>query len=46
MASSEQDAAIVVDKVREGMIQIPGGTFRMGSNRYYAEEAPVPPPYR
>jgi formylglycine-generating enzyme len=24
-----------------GMISIPGGTFRMGSDRHYAEEAPV-----
>jgi formylglycine-generating enzyme len=24
-----------------GMIQIPGGTFRMGSDKHYAEEAPV-----
>jgi len=26
---------------REGMIQIPGGTFRMGSDMHYPEEAPV-----
>src|SRR5476649_1146347 len=26
---------------REGMLRIPGGTFRMGSDRHYAEEAPV-----
>lgn len=27
--------------VREGMLYVPGGTFRMGSNRHYPEEAPV-----
>lgn len=26
---------------RDGMVWIPGGTFRMGSNRHYPEEAPV-----
>jgi len=26
--------------VKEGMILIPGGTFRMGSDKHYAEEAP------
>ena len=26
---------------RPGMIWIPGGTFRMGSDRHYAEERPV-----
>jgi sulfatase modifying factor 1 len=26
---------------RAGMIRIPGGTFRMGSDRHYAEEAPA-----
>ena len=41
MASSEQDAAFVADQLREGMIEIPGGTFRMGSDRHYPEEAPV-----
>src|SRR5262245_32859442 len=25
----------------EGMIRIPGGTFRMGSDKHYAEEAPI-----
>jgi formylglycine-generating enzyme len=26
---------------REGMVRIPGGTFRMGSDRHYPEEAPA-----
>ena len=26
---------------RSGMVFIPGGTFRMGSDRHYPEEAPV-----
>jgi formylglycine-generating enzyme len=26
---------------QSGMVQIPGGTFRMGSDRHYAEEAPA-----
>ncbi|HUI11892.1 MAG TPA: SUMF1/EgtB/PvdO family nonheme iron enzyme, partial [Xanthobacteraceae bacterium] len=37
------------DEVSEGLahghqsesVRIPGGTFRMGSDRHYAEEAPV-----
>jgi hypothetical protein len=28
-------------RVAAGMIWIPGGTFRMGSDRHYAEAAPV-----
>jgi formylglycine-generating enzyme required for sulfatase activity len=27
--------------IRDGMIWIPGGTFRMGADRHYPEEAPV-----
>ena len=27
--------------LRDGMIRIPGGTFRMGSDEHYAEEAPA-----
>ena len=34
-------AAKQVDAVREDMISIPGGTFRMGSDRHYPEEAPA-----
>jgi hypothetical protein len=36
--------ATIVDRsqgVRDGMVWIPGCTFRMGSNRHYPEEAPV-----
>src|ERR1700730_14107571 len=29
------------DTVFDGMLRIPGGTFRMGSDRHYPEEAPV-----
>ncbi len=25
----------------DGMLRIPGGTFRMGSDRHYSEEAPI-----
>ena len=25
----------------DGMLYVPGGTFRMGSDRHYPEEAPV-----
>ena len=25
----------------DGMVYVPGGTFRMGSDRHYSEEAPV-----
>jgi formylglycine-generating enzyme required for sulfatase activity len=28
-------------KLHDGMVRIPGGRFRMGSDRHYAEEAPV-----
>jgi len=28
------------DAVHNGMIWIPGGTFRMGSDKHYPEEAP------
>ena len=28
---------------REGMVWVPGGTFRMGSDHHYPEEAPAHP---
>jgi formylglycine-generating enzyme len=34
------DPSLRAVNVPAGMIWIPGGTFRMGSNRYYPEEAP------
>ena len=36
----EVDAAVLA-RVSDDMVWIPGGTFRMGSDRHYAEEAPV-----
>jgi formylglycine-generating enzyme len=38
MRSSAADHEAVID--RNGMIHLPGGTFRMGSDRHYPEEAP------
>ena len=35
----QQDAS--GDATRSDMVLIPGGTFRMGSDRHYPEEAPV-----
>ena len=32
---------VTADAVPAGMIAIPGGTFRMGSDQHYPEEAPV-----
>src|SRR5262245_33883383 len=34
-------AVTLVEPPKPGMIRIPGGTFRMGSDRHYPEEAPV-----
>jgi formylglycine-generating enzyme len=38
---SATPASIRPDPVTQGMVSIPGGTFRMGSHRHYPEEAPV-----
>jgi formylglycine-generating enzyme required for sulfatase activity len=35
------DQRTSIDAGRAAMIRIPGGTFRMGSDRHYAEEAPA-----
>ena len=40
MTSSEQGGNTLASGI-QGMIRIPGGTFRMGSDRHYPEEAPV-----
>ena len=41
MMSSNQGGATTAPRVDEGMIWIPGGTFRMGSGKHYPEEVPV-----
>jgi sulfatase modifying factor 1 len=43
MLEAKSDHRIANDQrlIRGGMIWIPGGTFRMGSDRHYPEEAPV-----
>ena len=39
--STKPGPAQTVERSSEGMVYIPGGTFRMGSDRHYPEEAPV-----
>ncbi len=39
-ASREQRAAVCREPSRE-QVRVPGGTFRMGSDKYYEEEGPV-----
>ncbi len=43
MLESKADAraADSAAELRQGMVWIPGGTFRMGSDNHYPEEAPV-----
>ena len=41
MSSGEQSSAIAEPDLREGMVRIPCGTFLMGSDSHYPEEAPV-----
>src|SRR5271170_5065018 len=40
-SESMQGASSARDELYPGMILIPGGTFRMGSDRHYPEEAPA-----
>src|SRR5271169_908455 len=38
----EGDEGLASERLRQAdMVRIPGGTFRMGSDKHYAEEAPV-----
>jgi formylglycine-generating enzyme required for sulfatase activity len=37
--SSAADHAIERSEGRDGMMRIPGGTFRIGSDKHYPEEA-------
>lgn len=41
MRISSQEINRILTAVSDGMIWIPGGTFRMGSDRHYLEEAPA-----
>jgi formylglycine-generating enzyme len=34
-------SATIEQSARDGMIRVAGGTFRMGSDEHYPEEAPV-----
>ena len=37
----QRELDLTTGLVHDGMIWIPGGTFRMGSDQHYPEEAPV-----
>ena len=39
--SSSDYGQLFEHPARERMLYVPGGTFRMGSDRHYTEEAPV-----
>lgn len=44
-ASQAESDRVVSSEIppQPGMLQVPGGTFRMGSDRHYSEEGPVHP---
>jgi formylglycine-generating enzyme len=41
VAPMRMQGSALKDTLDAGMERIPGGTFRMGSDRHYADEAPV-----
>jgi formylglycine-generating enzyme required for sulfatase activity len=41
VTAAPRDESALRSPSDRGMIRLPGGTFRMGSNRHYPEEAPV-----
>ena len=41
IAAAKTETALTLDNLPAGMIALPGGTFRMGSDQHYREEAPA-----